>query len=80
MTSTAELTSPSSANTPQIGVLDNDYKSRQFPTNTPVENMQVTAAHEYFHAVQFAYDITDDLWFLESTATWAEDELTKIAR
>ena len=35
----------------------------------------MTAAHEYFHATQFAYDIAEDGWFLEATATWAEDEL-----
>ena len=56
-------------------VLDNDYDSGQFPTNTPLENLQVTAAHEYFHAVQFAYDAFEDGWFMEATATWAEDEL-----
>ena len=37
--------------------------------------MQVTAAHEYFHAVQFAYDYYEDGWLMEATATWAEDEL-----
>ncbi|GAA1139513.1 MXAN_6640 family putative metalloprotease [Nocardioides aquiterrae] len=56
-------------------VLDNDFKASQFPTNTPLENLQVTAAHEYFHAVQFAYDYYEDPWFMEATATWAEDEL-----
>ncbi len=56
-------------------VLDNDYDAAEFPTNTPIENMQVTAAHEYYHAVQFAYDILEDGWFMEATATWAEDEL-----
>ena len=56
-------------------VLDNDYAAGEFPTNTPLENMQVTAAHEYFHAVQFGYDIAEDAWFMEATATWAEDEL-----
>ena len=35
----------------------------------------MTAAHEYFHAVQFAYDFFEDGWFMEATATWAEDEL-----
>ncbi len=53
-------------------VLDADYAG--FP-RTPIENFQVTAAHEYYHATQFAYDIADDGWFLEATATWAEDEL-----
>jgi hypothetical protein len=56
-------------------VLDNNFSKREFPTNTPLENMRVTAAHEYFHAVQFAYDLGEDLWFMEATATWAEDEL-----
>lgn len=54
-------------------VLDNDYK--EFPFHTPLQNMRVTAAHEYFHAVQFAYDIGEDNWFMEATATWAEDAL-----
>jgi hypothetical protein len=54
-------------------VLDNDYAG--FPVHTPLQNLQVTAAHEYYHATQFAYDIADDGWFLESTATWAEDQL-----
>ncbi len=55
--------------------LDDDYAASQFPTNTPIENMQVTAAHEYFHAVQYAYDFGEDGWVIESTATWVEDEM-----
>jgi hypothetical protein len=53
-------------------VLDADYAG--FP-RTPIENFQVTIAHEYYHATQFAYDIADDPWFQEATAAWAEDEL-----
>jgi hypothetical protein len=56
-------------------VLDNDYSRAEFPTNTPIENLQVTAAHEYFHAVQFGYDIAEDVWFMEATAAWVEDEV-----
>lgn len=56
-------------------VLDDDYSTAEFPANTPRENMQVTAAHEYFHAVQYAYDAFEDAWFMEATATWAEDEV-----
>ena len=37
--------------------------------------MRVTAAHEFFHAIQFAYDVYEDLWFMEGTATWVEDEV-----
>ncbi|WP_323792232.1 MXAN_6640 family putative metalloprotease [Nocardioides sp.] len=53
-------------------VLDNDYA--EF-AGSALENLRVTAAHEYFHAVQFAYDAFEDQWFLEATATWAEDEV-----
>jgi hypothetical protein len=56
-------------------VVDNDFVASQFPTHTPLENLEVTAAHEFFHAVQFAYDAADDQWFMESTATWMEDEI-----
>lgn len=57
-------------------VLDNDYASRQFGTaHSPLQNLQVTAAHEIFHAVQFGYDWTEDLWLMEGTAAWMEDEL-----
>ena len=42
-------------------VLDNDYSPSEFGTrNTPAQNFQVTAAHEYFHAVQFGYDVGED--------------------
>jgi hypothetical protein len=54
-------------------VLDNDFAN--FASNTPLQNLQVTAAHEYFHAVQFGYDVREDKWLLEATAVWAEDQL-----
>jgi hypothetical protein len=57
-------------------VLDNDYAASQYgDEHTPLDLMRVTAAHEYFHAVQFAHDATEDSWFMEATATWAEDEV-----
>jgi hypothetical protein len=56
-------------------VFDNDYSSTQFPSQTPLKNLRVTAAHEFFHAVQFAYDVFEDLWILENTAVWMEDEV-----
>lgn len=33
----------------------------------------VLTSHELFHGVQAAYGSTDSVWFLEGTATWAED-------
>lgn len=57
-------------------VLDNDYAPSQYGTrNTPLQNLEVTAAHEFFHAVQFAYDVNEDVWFMEASATWAEDQI-----
>jgi hypothetical protein len=51
-------------------VVDNDFAELG-----GLPAMQVTLAHEFFHAVQFAYDIGEDVWFMESTATWIEDEV-----
>jgi hypothetical protein len=51
---------------------DNDYS--EYGAD-PTKILEVTAAHELFHAVQFAYDYEEDRWFLEATATWVEDEL-----
>lgn len=35
----------------------------------------MTAAHEFFHAIQFGYDSYEDAWFMEGTAVWMEDEV-----
>ncbi len=51
-------------------VLDNDFA--EFPLG-PLPSLQVTAAHEFFHAIQFDYDATEDRWFMEATATWVEE-------
>jgi hypothetical protein len=57
-------------------VLDNDYSPTQFPSGTsPENNLTVTAAHEFFHAVQYAYDYAEDPWMMESTATWMEERV-----
>jgi hypothetical protein len=57
-------------------VLDNNYSAAEFgTTNTPINNLRVTAAHEFFHAIQFGYDAWEDTWFMESTAAWMEDEV-----
>jgi hypothetical protein len=57
-------------------VVDNDYRAAEYGTaHTSLENLQVTAAHEFFHAIQFAYDWTEDAWFMEGTAAWIEDEI-----
>jgi hypothetical protein len=55
-------------------VVDNDYAAQQFGVaHTPEEFLQVTAAHEFNHASQFAYDFLEDWWFMEGTATNMEE-------
>ncbi|MFW6773777.1 MXAN_6640 family putative metalloprotease [Nocardioides sp. CPCC 205120] len=52
-------------------VLDNDYVGYQ---RSPLDSLKVTAAHEFFHAVQFNYDVHEDAWLYEATATWMEEQ------
>ena len=61
-------------------VLDNDY------THTPtkgINGLRVTAAHEFFHTIQLAYNGRDDnndgefddLFMMEAGAVWMEDKV-----
>jgi hypothetical protein len=55
-------------------VLDNDYSPLQYGTaDPPADFLRVTAAHEFNHAVQFAYDALEDFWLMEGTATNIEE-------
>jgi Bacterial Ig-like domain len=58
-------------------VMDNDYNASQFPRyeGDPLPPMEVTAAHEYNHVLQFGYDTAQDTWMFESTAVWMEDRV-----
>jgi hypothetical protein len=53
--------------------LDNDFNAQQFEGTNGLAALQVTAAHEYFHAIQYGYDIGEDKWLIEGSATWMED-------
>ena len=54
-------------------VLDDDYRQAQYGFGqTSQEYLEVTAAHEFFHAVQFAYDWFEDIALMEGTAMWME--------
>ncbi|KAA1428795.1 MXAN_6640 family putative metalloprotease [Nocardioides antri] len=53
-------------------VLDDDFARSQYDAR-PAASLRVTAAHEFFHAIQFGYDFREDPWLLESTATWIEE-------
>ena len=54
-------------------LLDNDFKRSQYGAD-PMQVARVTAAHEFFHALQYGYDAGEDPWLMESTATWMEDQ------
>jgi hypothetical protein len=56
-------------------VLDDDFADPILQLPVPVVGLHVTAAHEFFHAVQFGYDWLEELWFMEGTAVWMEDEV-----
>ena len=55
-------------------VLDDDFARSQYAAS-PKVSLRVTAAHEFFHAIQFGYDFREDPWLLESTATWMEERV-----
>ena len=48
----------------------NNYNG--FP-NTELENIQVTTAHEFYHAIQFGYDGWEKSWLMEASAVWMEE-------
>lgn len=64
--------------------IENDFAGSRFAEN-PFDGMHITAAHEFFHAVQFAYDAfefdydnindpnTYRPWWFEASSTWMED-------
>ena len=56
-------------------MIDDDYAPPQFPGTTPLTDAEVTLAHEYNHVLQFSYNTYQDTWFMESTATWMEDQV-----
>jgi hypothetical protein len=65
-------------------VVENDFGESSYSTR-PLDGLRVTAAHEFFHTVQFGYDAfeyenwndtdpgNDRPWWLEASSTWMED-------
>ena len=60
---------------PAYVVVDNDYVGVKSTLGEALELLSVTAAHEYFHAVQFGYDFREESFWLEQTAVWMEDQV-----
>ncbi len=55
-------------------VVDDDFSTSQLGSTGGFDGLRVTAAHELFHAVQYAYDAGEDGWLMEGTAAWMEDQ------
>ena len=60
---------------PSYMVMDDDYAIEEFGYADPLVPLQVTAAHEYNHVLQFAIDGRFDGWIGESVATWMEEKV-----
>jgi hypothetical protein len=58
-------------------VIDNDFAESIYlgSSRTPLMALQITAAHEFQHAVQYGYNYYFDIWYAEASATWMEDEV-----
>jgi hypothetical protein len=56
--------------------MNSDYTwVAQYSSISPIEAIKVTAAHEYYHAVQYGITSNSSIFFAESTACWMEDEM-----
>ena len=55
--------------------IDNNYTDALYNPYTEIENLQITAAHEYHHAIQYGYNFYFDIWYAEATSSFYEDEL-----
>ncbi|UCB53105.1 MAG: hypothetical protein JSV10_03205 [Candidatus Zixiibacteriota bacterium] len=49
------------------------FPPNQDPDGNQKGAMKVTLAHEFFHAIEFAYDVYEDIWYMETSSTWMED-------
>ncbi len=57
-------------------VIDNDFRRSEFRNGaTGNAANKVTLAHEFHHAIQFAYDAFENKAMMEGTATWMEDQV-----
>ena len=61
----------------RLGLLRARRRLRPQPVRRagPHQSLRVTAAHEFFHAIQFGYDYAEDGWLMEATATWVEERV-----
>jgi len=56
-------------------VIDNDFADSVYHPNNGVPGLQITAAHEFHHAIQYHYNFFFEAWYAEATSSWMEDEV-----
>ena len=54
--------------------IDNDFADALYHPYNGLSALQITAAHEFHHAIQFYYNYFFETWYAEATSTWMEDE------
>jgi hypothetical protein len=56
--------------------IDKDFASAIYAKGyTPLQILQITAAHEFHHAIQYGYNYYFDIWYAEATSVTFEDEV-----
>ncbi|HZV80967.1 MAG TPA: MXAN_6640 family putative metalloprotease [Geobacteraceae bacterium] len=56
-------------------VVDNDFADSIFSPYNGTPALQITAAHEFHHAIQYGYNYYFEVWYAEATSSWMEDEV-----
>lgn len=62
---------------PSYIVVDNDLEEVG-TVNTlddAIELLKATVAHEFMHAIQFGYDFNEDIYWIEQSAVWMEEQV-----
>ena len=75
ITYTTSITNASENSCASYIKMRNNYNGTVFQNLTEIENIKITAAHEFFHAIQFSYNCYERFWLMEATAVWSEDEI-----
>ncbi len=73
-----ELAGPEVWNDFSSHIVVHNTFSPGFPPNDDPEGLvlgalKVTIAHEFYHAIQFAYDVSEISFFMEMSSTWMEE-------
>lgn len=55
--------------------IDKSFTSSIYSPYAPLVSLDITAAHEFHHAIQFGYNYYFQPWYAEMTSTWMENEV-----